>query len=246
MKKNYHTHTWRCGHAAGTERDYIEEAIRQGLTTLGFSDHSPQPAGWMVDDGIRMTPAQTEGYFAVLSALKEEYADRIKILIGVEAEYSQESFPGLLEHLKSFPCDYLIMGQHYMDQTYVRTWKQLPQELERHVSIMLEGMATGKFLYLAHPDLMSWDRDDIVYAEQAQRLCEGMKKLDIPIEFNLLGFRNKRSYPDPKFWRIAGRVGNRVIFGMDAHKPGDLDVEILPQARKLLAELGIEKVENDE
>ena len=27
MEANYHTHTWRCRHASGTERDYIENAI---------------------------------------------------------------------------------------------------------------------------------------------------------------------------------------------------------------------------
>ena len=40
---NYHTHTFRCGHARGEEREYIEKAFAEGLTTLGFSDHVPMP-----------------------------------------------------------------------------------------------------------------------------------------------------------------------------------------------------------
>ena len=42
MKKltaNYHTHTVRCGHAEGTDREYAEKAVERGLTHLGFSDH---------------------------------------------------------------------------------------------------------------------------------------------------------------------------------------------------------------
>ena len=37
MTANYHTHTWRCNHASGTEREYIEKAIESGIRILGFS-----------------------------------------------------------------------------------------------------------------------------------------------------------------------------------------------------------------
>ena len=30
LKANYHTHTYRCQHAYGSEREYIEAAIRMG------------------------------------------------------------------------------------------------------------------------------------------------------------------------------------------------------------------------
>ena len=43
MIANYHTHTWRCRYANGTEREYVERAIEGGLKILGFSDHSPYP-----------------------------------------------------------------------------------------------------------------------------------------------------------------------------------------------------------
>ena len=44
MIANYHTHTWRCRHADGTEREYVETAIEAGFKILGFSDHTPQLA----------------------------------------------------------------------------------------------------------------------------------------------------------------------------------------------------------
>ena len=43
MFANYHTHTTRCRHAAGTDREYVEAAIKSGLTILGFADHTPLP-----------------------------------------------------------------------------------------------------------------------------------------------------------------------------------------------------------
>ena len=41
MKHNYHTHTFRCNHASGSDREYVETAIQNGMKTLGFSDHAP-------------------------------------------------------------------------------------------------------------------------------------------------------------------------------------------------------------
>ncbi len=40
---NYHTHTKRCRHAVGEDREYVEAAIEAGLKVLGFSDHTPIP-----------------------------------------------------------------------------------------------------------------------------------------------------------------------------------------------------------
>ena len=57
MIANYHTHTIRCNHAKGTEREYIEQAIKEGFKILGFSDHVPQPYpddfySWIREDRI--------------------------------------------------------------------------------------------------------------------------------------------------------------------------------------------------
>ena len=41
LRTNFHTHTTRCNHAVGEDRQYVEEAIKGGLKVLGFSDHSP-------------------------------------------------------------------------------------------------------------------------------------------------------------------------------------------------------------
>ena len=38
---NYHCHTKRCGHASGTDEEYVEAAIKAGYKVLGFSDHGP-------------------------------------------------------------------------------------------------------------------------------------------------------------------------------------------------------------
>ena len=53
MKTNYHTHNYRCNHATGTASDYVEEAIKNGFSEIGISDHLPHP-GKDIDNHHRM------------------------------------------------------------------------------------------------------------------------------------------------------------------------------------------------
>ena len=114
MNKNYHTHTTRCGHAKGTEREYIECAIQNGFKVLGFSDHTPQPYPDSYVSGMRMRMDQLDEYVDTLVNLRDEYKDQIKILIGLETEYYPKYFDKLHEELKARPIDYIIMGQHHV------------------------------------------------------------------------------------------------------------------------------------
>ena len=97
MLTNYHTHTTRCGHAEGTEEEYILTALRCGFKVLGFSDHTPwayATPGFV--SRIRMLPSQLDDYVLTLRGLREKYADKLHIRIGLEAEY----FPAHLGWLK--------------------------------------------------------------------------------------------------------------------------------------------------
>ena len=244
MYANYHTHTWRCNHARGTERDYIEQAIASGVKLLGFSDHTPNPYSWNINDGIRMLPEQTKEYFDTMFRLKKEYEAQIEIHVGVEVEYIPGELDKLIAYLKGYGCEYLIMGQHYVDGVYVRFIPEDAEKLHNHVSQILDGLATGSFLYLAHPDLFVWHGEEEIYTREMTRLCCGVKELSIPMEYNLLGLRNGRNYPDDRFWRIAAEVGNTVIMGLDAHDAEDFilaDVE--RQALENLKKLGITPIE---
>ena len=97
MLTNYHTHTTRSGHAEGTEEEYILTALRCGFKVLGFSDHTPwayATPGFV--SRIRMLPSQLDDYVLTLRGLREKYADKLHIRIGLEAEY----FPAYLGWLR--------------------------------------------------------------------------------------------------------------------------------------------------
>ena len=88
MKANYHTHTPLCRHAWGSEEEYVQKAIKEGLEILGFSDHAPHIfAVENFNSPARMDISQIGQYFETLLNLREKYKDYIEILIGFETEY---------------------------------------------------------------------------------------------------------------------------------------------------------------
>ena len=85
---NYHTHTARCNHADGTDREYVEAAIQAGVKELGFSDHAPYLfPNTNYYSAFRMKTDELFAYAESVRALQKEYADDIRILLGFELEY---------------------------------------------------------------------------------------------------------------------------------------------------------------
>ena len=243
MLANYHTHTKRCHHAWGEDREYVEAAIKAGLQVLGFSDHWP----WVYPDGfvsgIRMTPAETEEYFDSLEWLKKEYEKEITIYIGFESEYTPELIEDQDALFDQYPLDYLILGQHFLgsdDQTYVGVATDREEILIRYVDSVIEGMRSGRYLYLAHPDLIHFTGDGDIYEKHMLRLCLEMKELDMPMELNILGLADGRHYPVERFLKMAGEIGNPYILGIDAHTPQQLlNRAAVEEAEKLCEKYGI-------
>ncbi len=252
MRTNFHTHTARCNHADGTDREYVEAAIRSGIQVLGFSDHTPYPA--FPDPSyysyFRMRPEQTQEYCNSILRLKEEYKADIDIRLGFEAEYYPEMFEDLLAFLKDYPYEYLILGQHCVGKEYTNNWWSSHRTtdadiLKKYVNQTIEGMQTGAFGYLCHPDLIHFKGDDAVYLNEMKRICETALDLDMPLECNMLGFRDKRNYPDPRFFRLAAQYGCKVILGMDAHSPTAFSNPANDGIEQFLADCGVTNIVED-
>lgn len=221
VKANYHTHTYRCQHATGTEREYIEAAIKMGIKELGFSDHVPCPFRDGYVSGIRMTMEQAFDYVSTLRQLGREYASDINIYVGFEAEYIPEFYDDQRRMFEKLGCDYMIMGQHFLksEQTgpYMGNATDDESRIREYVDSVIKGMETGSYSYLAHPDLINYQGLDSVYDWEMTRLCRKLKELDIPLEINVLGISENKHYPADRFWKIPAEVGNKVIVGLDAH-----------------------------
>ncbi len=224
---NFHTHTMRCRHASGEDREYVENAIRGGIKTLGFSDHAPYVFKDDYYSTFRMYPGELEEYVKSVTALKEEYAGQIDIHLGLEAEYYPEFFDAFLSLIRPFPIEYLILGQHAtkneMDGGYYAAWKTNDEnKLFEYTNQVVSAIHTGAFSYVAHPDVINFRENDKAEEKAWKMICEAAKEKNVPLEINLLGIRGRRHYPYAGFWKIAGETGVPVTVGSDAHNPADV------------------------
>jgi len=230
MFANYHTHTTRCNHATGSDRDYVLSAIQSGVQILGFSDHAPFPHRAFVG----MKPQELPEYVASISALRKEFKDALQMHIGLELEYDPKHFPRQLDFLKDHGIEYLILGQHALFGITDRAGEYLTSNeekyLDHHCGLQREAMDTGAITYVAHPDMFNFTGSKEVYERHIRPLCRHARELDIPLEINLLGLRTNRHYPRPHFWQIAGEEGCKVILGCDAHEPASFLDETGPRA----------------
>lgn len=222
---NYHTHTYRCGHATGTEREYIENAIAIGMKVFCFSDH--------IIFGYKSHEDEEtfNNYIETINKLKEEYKDKIEIHVGFECEYFRHRRKYYEYILADKGVEYLILGQHYVHIGIHETgfmFKKLENQkrvLLSYYYLIKKAFKTHLFCYLAHPDLYvrQCDPDSELFTKYAYKICRLAKRYNIPLEINLNGQENKKhknkkpGYPVEQFWKIAGEVGNDVMVGIDAH-----------------------------
>lgn len=219
---NFHTHTTRCKHATGADHEYVEAAIEAGIKRLGFSDHIPVPYEDYVSR-IRMGMSEAEEYRSSIDRLAQEYKQDIQIFCGFEMEYFPKYYEKQMKMIRDLGIEYLLLGQHHIlnevDGYYVGRPDENEAKLHDYVSFVIEGIETGNYLYLAHPDLVYFTGDRGLYTEEITRLCEAMKRLNTPLEINGLGLLEGRHYPGDEFFKIAKTVGNDIVVGIDAHSP---------------------------
>jgi len=220
MLANYHTHTYRCHHASGLDRDYVEKAIETGMRVIGFSDHSPYIFDGDYYSNYRMRPEEAEGYVQSVRRLGKEHESEITVLLGYELEYYPKFFNRTVHFLSEVGCDYLIMGQHFSDnELHYAARIPTAADFDRYVGQVIEGLESGIFTYMCHPDLCRYPADLKLQEKGYVRICEAAKRLDIPVELNMLGMTEGRHYPSESFFRIAVEVGNTIVPGCDAHQP---------------------------
>ena len=112
---NLHTHSVYSD-GKSQPREIVEEAIRQGLSTLGFSEHSPLP----FDNNFSVKAADMPLYVAEITQLKEEFKDKIDIYCGLEADYLTGVSESFATTKEKYHLDYLIGGVHLVVESAFR------------------------------------------------------------------------------------------------------------------------------
>ena len=227
----FHIHTFRCKHASfDTDEAYVKKAVELGYSKIAFTDHAPFPCNSLGERfGSRMDFAELPEYIASLKQLKQSYAGLIDVQIGLELEYLP-SFLDFYKELYANPdIEWLILGQHFFEHSSgVYSFSDGPLEKEHHYiglcQAMIDGMNTGLFRVLAHPDRVFrfhwWDEDTSFWAEKVIRAALETNTI---LENNLTSMLH-HNYYKPEFWDLLKNnlskelsLSAEVIEGFDAH-----------------------------
>lgn len=221
----FHVHTYRCGHAGDeSDEDYVKKAIELGAESIIFTDHAPFPGDVFTN---RMKENELAEYIGSLKSLRGKYQYKLDIQIGLEVEY-MPSYEKYYERLKdNKDIDILILGQHHYeleDGRYSFQCRDLKNEYVGLFDAMIEGVKTGYFEVVAHPDRAfrrekEWTKE---MAGCSEMLINEAVKEGIALEKNYSSMDCENMYWQ-QFWEmVPGKA--EVVYGSDAHCTDELVV----------------------
>lgn len=253
---NLHTHTSRCGHAFGTDEEYVLAAIQAGYRVLGFSDHSPYRDYPRAIN--HMDWSQLGDYIDSVLYLKEKYRDQIEIHLGMESEYYSYTVDEKWE-LRGM-LEYMILGQHFLhpsgEGSFFRNCSD--EDILEYARGVCAGMETGMFSYVCHPDvfLNKQTRFTDACGQAAHMIGKKAEETGLPLEVNIRGiFKGLKEfdnglrywYPNYDFWQILSQYDIKCVVGIDAHNPQDLlRLDCIDRAYEELAGLNLQFVDSIE
>ena len=232
MLYNYHTHTTYCD-GKSTAEEMVQKAIELGLSELGFSSHSYTA----FDLEPCMSLDDTELYKKEITALKEKYKDKIKILLGIEYDYySACSLHGY---------DYILGSVHYL----YKNGEYLCTDLSRQLQIdAVNKYYSGDFYsyiedyYKTVADLYNKLKCDIIghfdlivkynsdgslfdtnhprYIAAWKKAADAIIKTPAVVEINTGGMARghvSEPYPSKEIIEYFKSHGKKMIFSSDCH-----------------------------
>jgi histidinol-phosphatase (PHP family) len=265
---NYHSHT-NFSDGSDNPSEYIEEALKQGIHTYGFSCHAPVPfeTDWC------MKKENLERYFAEIGKLKEVYGSSIQILMGLEVDY----VPGLVSPsdtlFRNSPLDYIIGSIHFVhsfrDGTpwgidgsaelfrqgleHIWNWDS-KKAVMQYYKLLKEMVIHSNPKIIGHFDKIRmhnegnryFSEEEKWYKEEVFQALEVMHAAGCLMEVNTRGiYRGYTKEPYPSLWILkeAGKMGIPIVLNSDAHKPQE-SMAMFPETSVMLKEVGIKELYN--
>ena len=225
-------HTVLCHHAIGEASDYAAQAVKLGLTEIGFSEHNPMPREDY--DSWHIFERDLDNYVEQVRKARRDHPT-LQIKFALEMDF----IPGLegwIEDLAArHPWDYLIGAVHYVSDTWDLDNPEKVSEWKRHDPFevwtayferLTQAVESGYFEIVAHADLC---KKFCFYPKQDctplfRRLLEATRKQGMAMELNTAGLRKdcKEIYPSREIVQLAAEIGVPITFGSDAHAPGEV------------------------
>ncbi|WP_420595356.1 histidinol-phosphatase HisJ [Deinococcus sp.] len=225
-----HLHTPLCGHATGQPREYAQAALEYGLAGICFTDHSPMPAWY--DAPWRMKRAQLGEYVQVVQDVQQEFAGRLDVRLGLEADFHPGTEGYVREVLAEYPWDYVIGSVHYLgawgfdNPEFKGEYDQRDlTDLYREYYALVEGAARSElFDSIGHLDLPKKFGHADPDGMAALHALDVIAAHGLALDFNTAGWRKpiNEAYPAPDLVRAAASRGIPFVLGSDAHAPAEV------------------------
>lgn len=235
---DFHTHTLFSSDSSTPPRAIIEKAISLGLSAICFTDHND--FDYPMENGKTMFALELEQYLKTMTALRQEYASKIEIFIGLEQGLTADRPWRIDSFDKDFPgqLDFIVGSSHMVhgvDPYYAHYWEgiSVSEAVVLYLESILENIGCcNNYDVYGHLDYI------IRYIPKTERplsphahmeLYEAILKALIErgkgIEINTSGWKYSHAQPHPsldilKRYRQLG--GEILTIGSDAHYPKDL------------------------
>lgn len=261
---NYHTHSNLCDGSASLE-EYIEQAIKKNIPSLGFSGHAPIP----YKNEWTMTLEKLEEYFRSLKKLKRYYDDQIEIYTGLEVDF----IPDLCgpSYFNRADLDFIIGSVHILGKyNEAEAWEidysdtKFKQGLELLFNNSIKGLVTKYYEHIAkmvlndppeiigHLDLIKkfnvnnryFDETDIWYKDLIYDTLSVISKSNCIVEMNTRGmYKGITNTLYPSSWIIneCCKLKIPITLNADVHEPEELS-KGYELAAKTIMEAGYREV----
>ena len=260
LTSNLHCHTQFCdGH--DTMEAFVTQAISSGITTLGFTPHSPVP----LQSPCNMPDCDVAAYFSEIDRLRQLYGHSITLLAGMEIDYLGSDWGPCSSYFDSLPLDYRIASVHFIpdfdgnpidiDGRVTSFNKKMAAHFRNDIRYVvqtffdrsMEMVEAGHFDILGHADKIARNashfspgiEDEPWFIERVRALLSAAISKGIAVEINTKVLDDAgRTFPRERFFSLLLDSNARIFINSDSHVAANIDSG-RRRAISMLAEAGL-------
>jgi len=220
----------------------VQASVKRGLRKIVFLEH--------MEEGILPLSGRTwlseedfEKYFTEGLRLQSKYAGVINIGLGVECGYNHEYYDMLIARLGKRCWDQIGISCHFLKipglANHLNMFSRRKENIQLALQVGSETILSRYFAALGEaishlPGTMLCHLDGALryvpgalltesHYRQIDSLLQTVKRRKMALEINSSGFAiRQEQFPNRRILSMATAYDIPLVFGSDAHKPGDV------------------------